>query len=90
MSPKKRPHVLNAHNFLKNGTMNKSRVSLRILRKFSKFFNFDFRGLRKGGLKLVTTKLTSPQGWIHSDEVRLGLGWVRLGQVTACKICAVT
>ena len=35
VSQKKRPHVLNAYNSLKNGTRNKSRVSFKILRKFS-------------------------------------------------------
>ena len=33
--PKKRPHVLNAHNSIKNDTQNKSRVRSKILWKFS-------------------------------------------------------
>ena len=39
-----------------------------------------------------TTELTFPQGWIHSDEVMLGLGWVqvRLAQLTADILQAVT
>ena len=59
MSQKKCPHVSNFHNSFKIGTRNKSRVSFEILRKSSswwalKFFNLDFWGLRKWGLKLVT------------------------------------
>ena len=57
--PEKCRDVLNCHNSFKIGTRNKSRVSFEILRKSScwwalKFFNFDFWGLSKWGLKLVT------------------------------------
>ncbi len=59
VSQKKCPYVFNCHNSIKIGTRNKSRVSFEILRKSScwwalKFFNFDFWGLSKWGLKLVT------------------------------------
>ena len=59
VSQKKCPHVSNCHNSFKIGTRNKSRMSFEILRKSScwwalKFFNLDFWGLRKWGLKLVT------------------------------------
>ena len=59
VSQKKCPYVLNCHNSIKIGTRNKSRVSFEILRNSScwwalKFFNFDFWGLSKWGLKLVT------------------------------------
>ena len=67
--PKKRPNILNAQNSLKNDTRNKSRMSFINLRKFSfwwalklKLFNFDLRGLRKWGLKLVT--LCLKHNWI--------------------------
>ena len=59
VSQKKCPYVLNCHNSIKIGTRTKSRVSFEILRNSScwwalKFFNFDFWGRRKWGLKLVT------------------------------------
>ena len=49
----------------------------------TEIFQFRFQGSEKMGFEVGnpmfknTTELTFPQGWIHSDEVRLGLGWVR-------------
>ena len=64
VSQKKCPDVSNCHNSLKIGTRNKSRVSFEILSKSScwwqlKFFTFDFWGLKKWGLKLLTLCLKS-------------------------------
>ena len=58
--------------------MNKSRVSFEILRNSSclwalKFFNFDFWGLRKWGLKLVTLCLKAWPNQPFSGPVCLGI-----------------
>ena len=76
--PKKCPFVLNCHNSIKIGTRNKSRVSFEILRNSScwwalKFFNFDFWGLRKWGLKLVTLCLKAWPNQPFSGPVCLGI-----------------
>ena len=49
----------------------------------TEIFQFRHQGAEKKGFEVGnpmfknTNKLTFPQGWIHSNEVRLGLGWVR-------------
>ena len=78
VSQKKCPHVSNCHNSFKIGTRNESRVSFEILRKSScwwtlKFFNFDFWGLRKLGLKLVTLYLKAWPNQTFSGTVFLGI-----------------
>ena len=78
VSQKKCPYVLNCHNSIKIGTRNKSRVSFEILRNSScwwalKFFNFDFWGLRKWGLKLVTLCLKAWPNQPFSGPVCLGI-----------------
>ena len=76
VSQKKCPHVSNCHNSFKIGTRNKSKVSFEIFRKSScwwalKFFNLDFWGLRKWGLKLVTLCLKAWPNQHFSGPVSL-------------------
>ena len=70
----------NCHISFKNGTRNKSRVSFEILRKSScwwalKFFNFNFWGLRKWGLKLVTLHLKAWPNQTFSVTVFFWHNW---------------
>ena len=91
VSQKKSPHVSNCHYSFKISTRNKSRVSFEILRKSScwwalKFFNLDFGGLRKWGLKLVTLYLkvwpnqtsSGPVCLWHIEKWKTPFTWVSI------------